>query len=136
MEVPEYYKRKIKAILMAVGGFFIGGWGFMIVLGANISRSFGSSVPEWQEALGIIMCVFGLISFLYGIHLWRKVTHIMWTRQAVREYGAPSIMEGKEVSKIKEDVPEQIKKLAELKSQGILTEEEFQKKKAELLAKL
>ncbi|MGZ8898419.1 MAG: SHOCT domain-containing protein [Halobacteriota archaeon] len=34
------------------------------------------------------------------------------------------------------DVTEQIKKLAELRDQGILTEEEFQVKKKELLAKL
>lgn len=35
-----------------------------------------------------------------------------------------------------EDVPEQIKKLSELKEQGILTEEEFSNKKAELLARI
>jgi len=34
------------------------------------------------------------------------------------------------------DIPEQIKKLAELKNAGILTEEEFQKKKDELLKRL
>lgn len=34
------------------------------------------------------------------------------------------------------DIPEQIKKLAELKEQGILTEEEFLSKKTALLAKL
>lgn len=35
-----------------------------------------------------------------------------------------------------ESIPDQIKKLAELKEQGILTEEEFTKKKTELLAKM
>lgn len=34
------------------------------------------------------------------------------------------------------NIPEQIKQLAELKEEGILTEEEFQSKKKELLAKL
>ena len=34
------------------------------------------------------------------------------------------------------DIPEQIKKLAELKEEGILTEEEFQTKKTELLSRL
>jgi len=34
------------------------------------------------------------------------------------------------------DIPNQIKKLAELKDQGILSEEEFETKKKELLAKL
>lgn len=35
-----------------------------------------------------------------------------------------------------ENIPNQIKQLAELKEQGVLTEEEFAKKKEELLAKL
>ena len=34
------------------------------------------------------------------------------------------------------DVPDQIKKLAELKEQGILTEDEFQSKKQQLLSKM
>jgi len=34
------------------------------------------------------------------------------------------------------DVTEQIRKLAELRDQGILTDEEFQSKKKELLSKL
>jgi hypothetical protein len=34
------------------------------------------------------------------------------------------------------DIPEQIKKLADLKEQGILTEDEFQKKKDELLSRI
>lgn len=34
------------------------------------------------------------------------------------------------------DIPDQIRKLAELKNQGILTEKEFESKKKELLAKL
>ena len=35
-----------------------------------------------------------------------------------------------------DDIPTQIKKLAELKEQGILTDEEFNKKKTELLNKM
>ena len=34
------------------------------------------------------------------------------------------------------EIPDQIKKLAELKDQGILTEEEFELKKPELLARM
>lgn len=40
------------------------------------------------------------------------------------------------LSSSKEHIPEQIKKLSELKEQGILTEEEFNNKKAELLARI
>ena len=36
----------------------------------------------------------------------------------------------------KTDIPEQIKKLSDLKDQGILTEEEFQSKKKDLLDKM
>ena len=35
-----------------------------------------------------------------------------------------------------EDIPAQIKKLSDLKDAGILTDEEFQKKKEQLLAKI
>jgi Short C-terminal domain len=34
------------------------------------------------------------------------------------------------------DIADQIKKLADLRDQGVLTEDEFQQKKAELLAKM
>lgn len=44
--------------------------------------------------------------------------------------------EVKAVPEVAVDIPTQIKKLAELKDQGILTEEEFETKKKELLAKL
>ena len=39
-------------------------------------------------------------------------------------------------SQLPADIPAQIKQLAELKDQGILTEEEFETKKAELLKKI
>ncbi|HOX11246.1 MAG TPA: SHOCT domain-containing protein, partial [Candidatus Moranbacteria bacterium] len=39
-------------------------------------------------------------------------------------------------SSTNQSIPEQIKKLSELKDQGILTEDEFNKKKSELLAKM
>ena len=44
--------------------------------------------------------------------------------------------EGNTPSKRTLDIPDQIRKLAELKDQGILTEEEFESKKKELLAKM
>ena len=37
---------------------------------------------------------------------------------------------------IQPDIPEQIEKLAALKDKGVLSQEEFEKKKAELLAKM
>jgi Zn-finger nucleic acid-binding protein len=46
---------------------------------------------------------------------------------------------GKESSSAKspeKDIPSQIQKLSDLKEQGILTDEEFEKKKTELLSRL
>lgn len=43
---------------------------------------------------------------------------------------------GSTVSAATNDIPSQIKKLSDLKNQGIITEEEFTQKKAELLAKM
>ena len=40
------------------------------------------------------------------------------------------------MSALEPDIPSQISKLAELRAQGILTEEEFQTKKRELLARM
>jgi len=77
-EVPEYIGRKMMAIFMIIFGVILMVVGFM----AGIA----------VDSFGIILVSFllGLIVTLYGLHYWSKVTHIMWTRQALREYGVPS----------------------------------------------
>jgi hypothetical protein len=50
-------------------------------------------------AVGITFFI-GLIITAYRVHLWNKITHIMWTRQALREYGVPSIFVKKAKSQI------------------------------------
>lgn len=55
--------------------------------------------------------------------------------KAKQEFGCNNKME--DVKQIENnDIPNQIRQLAELKNEGILTEEEFQKKKDELLSKM
>ncbi len=51
-------------------------------------------------------------------------------------FGEPKKTEAPNDNNQSPDIPEQIKKLAELKEKGILTEDEFQAKKSELLARL
>ncbi len=54
---------------------------------------------------------------------------VNYIRENVGETAAPALAPV-------EDIPAQIQKLAALRDQGILTEEEFTSKKAELLAKM
>ena len=56
-------------------------------------------------------------------------------RQLMRESRAPKAAEPAKAAE-QEDIPTKIKKLAELKEAGILTPEEFQKKKDELLSRM
>ena len=46
-----------------------------------------------ENAGGLILLFIGLPIALYGYHLWEKITFLMWTRQALREYGVPSIFD-------------------------------------------
>lgn len=52
------------------------------------------------------------------------------------EEGKPAHLPDAEVSSSQTDITEQIRKLGELRDSGILTEEEFQAKKKELLSKM
>jgi hypothetical protein len=53
--------------------------------------------------------------------------------QAILRHAAKMAIKGQNVN---DDIPDQIEKLSELNQQGIITDEEFSKKKAELLAKM
>jgi uncharacterized membrane protein len=52
------------------------------------------------------------------------------------EYKQATAMDTERTSARDSDIPSQIRKLAELRAQGILTEEEFQTKKRELLSRM
>jgi len=92
-----------------------------------------------QSALGRLFG-YGDIEILtaseLGVNLFKKIDNPVGFKSALinakayLEQGAPEPIEGKP------DIPAMISKLADLRSQGVLTEEEFQQKKTELLLKL
>ncbi len=65
-----------------------------------------------------------------GAAAGRKVGKRSAQQEAEAQQGAP---QGQAPAENKDDSLEQLKKLAELRDSGILTEEEFQKQKAKLL---
>jgi len=76
-EAAEYAARKGKAVLMVV-------LGIIIVPVAALFAAFSG------DGGVIIICSFyPLAAFLilYGLYYWKKVNHIIWTRQALREFG-------------------------------------------------
>jgi len=92
-----------------------------------------------QSALGRIFG-YGNIEILtaseLGVNLFKKIDNPIGFKSALinakasLEQGAPEIIEDKS------DIPSMISKLAELRTQGVLTETEFQQKKSELLSKI
>jgi len=92
-----------------------------------------------QSALGRIFG-YGNIEILtaseLGVNLFKKIDNPIGFKSALinakasLEQGAPEIIEDKS------DIPSMISKLAELRTQGVLTESEFQQKKSELLSKI
>ncbi len=93
-----------------------------------------------QSALGRIFG-YGDIEILtaseLGVNLFKKIDNpvgfktVLINAKAHLEQGTPV-----EAVERKPDVPVMIAKLAELRAQGVLSEEEFQQKKTELLAKM
>jgi len=60
----------------------------MAVIGAMLLLA---SIPLiFYAGLGILTFLIGGLLIAYGEHYWTKVSIIMWTRQALREYGAVS----------------------------------------------
>ena len=92
-----------------------------------------------QSALGRVFG-YGDIEILtaseLGVNLFKKIDNPVGFKSALinakayLEQGAP------ELSENKPDIPLMISKLADLRTQGVLTEDEFQQKKSELLSKL
>jgi len=93
-EIPEYLARKTEAIGITLFGILVMTLGsFIVALTVQNERYvpyFGTVKEPNFLAVGITFFI-GLIITAYGAHLWNKITHIMWTRQALREYGVPSI---------------------------------------------
>jgi hypothetical protein len=56
----------------------------------------GAAAGLWGALIGFFTIgLAGAFVADYGLRYWRKVDHIMWTRQALREYGVPSVLQQK-----------------------------------------
>jgi uncharacterized membrane protein YidH (DUF202 family) len=93
-EIPEYLARKTEAIGITLFGILVMTLGSFIVALTFQNERYVPYIGTVKEpniiAVGITFFI-GLVIAAYGAHLWNKITHIMWTRQALREYGVPSI---------------------------------------------
>ncbi len=84
-DAGEFLGRKVLSILIGIGGLGVGIFGF-----------YRAVVQESITPLLLWSIIAGAIIF-YGVHYWKKVGHVIWTRQALREYGCPSIVEDEEM---------------------------------------
>lgn len=78
----ELLRRRIGAVFMRVIGIL------MLVAFIPAGIFVLIDTESWQAALivVIILLVVGIILEWYGGYLYRKYQHIMWTKQAIREY--------------------------------------------------
>jgi len=75
----------------------------------------------------LLNCFFGFLVAVVGVVIWLIIKNLKKDKESENKSN------NKEMPGY--DVAEQIKKLAELKEQGILTEEEFEQEKSKLLNK-
>ena len=80
------------------------------------------------RSLRLKKCVLQIVSYVRESDVQKFVEYVRFKIEDTVESNAPP--------EPTLDLPDQIRKLAELKDQGILTEEEFESKKKELLAKM
>jgi hypothetical protein len=73
MEDFEYVRRKSGAGLMIFVGILV--LIFFTIFGIGAANIF----------LMILGLIIGLALIIYGSYVWKKVTHIVWTKQAIRE---------------------------------------------------
>lgn len=118
------------------------------VFGALLSGVIVGAIPaiaggvKGKLGLGLgsfVCCVIGslILGMLLSIPICVVFMFLIFKKtNADKQEQVTTFYEMPRVSNINSDVTEQIKKLSELKDAGILTEEEFNSKKADLLSKI
>jgi len=76
IEDIEWAQRKSGAVLEMILGFVI----FILAIPLPMLIT-GPSIP-----MTLILFFIGIMLFSHGRHVYNKVTHIVWTKQAIREY--------------------------------------------------
>lgn len=75
-----------------------------------------------------------IAAFAIGSHMATKRTEAAMSQQQAQ--AQPQQAEAQQAQPQQEDITQKLQKLAELHKQGILSDEEFQKMKTDLIAKL
>ena len=83
-EDVEWAERKIGALIEAVIGFIMMPGSFLLLIAFEESGIFYNEMAAIFFVCSFFIC--GLAIFLHGYHNWRKISHIVWTKQAIREY--------------------------------------------------
>jgi RNA polymerase subunit RPABC4/transcription elongation factor Spt4 len=73
IEDLEYVRRKIGAAVLILIGIF------------GMIYSGYVTITSKELAGGLILLCFFAFLAIYGGYLWKKVTHVVWTKQAIRE---------------------------------------------------
>jgi hypothetical protein len=81
-EDVELLRRRTGAVIMRVFGIL------MIIAFIPAGILFGIETHSFQAGLtvGVLLLIVGSILEWYGGYLYRKYQHVMWTKQAIREY--------------------------------------------------
>jgi hypothetical protein len=81
-EDVELLRRRTSAVIMRVFGIL------MIIAFIPVGILFGIETESWQAGLtvGVLLLIVGSILEWYGGYLYKKYQHVMWTKQAIREY--------------------------------------------------
>lgn len=78
IEDLEYGRRKIGAVLLGVVGFIVLVLSIFFIIG-------GIAGGGAMGVMGIFMLIGGGLMIGYASYLWHKITHVVWTKQAIRE---------------------------------------------------
>ena len=80
IEDREWARRKTEALIETIVGFIIMIPGSILFLSTCVGNSVFCVSFAW------VIFFIGIAIFLHGYHNWRKISHIVWTKQAMREY--------------------------------------------------
>jgi hypothetical protein len=84
----EYLRRKSAATAEWIAGIVMVVASLALLVGscATSFSSSGSSTSDVLAVMGYVLFVVGIVLIIHGRHVAGKISHIVWTKQALREY--------------------------------------------------
>ena len=80
IEDREWARRKTEALIETIVGFI------MMIPGPILFITICDPCSVMEVSFAWVIFFIGIAIFLHGYHNWRKISHIVWTKQAIREY--------------------------------------------------